>query len=420
MNYQNKSGEALSLPFLLIWLVGDILNLFGAIFTQQYGIVLITAIYFLCIDFILIGQVVYYNVFGFGQNGRRETVEIQAVRPNDQTEGFLIDQARTDDLSKVNIYDGKTPKSGLDKLDVLDSADMEVVKQSQRDTTDDSKALNKKQTAQQSIMSGSSRVAYSAVCLLSLGLITSGTMPFEATVSTAASNISSVPLSQSSQVYGKLPIFPTRRSLFTSSSLSNSDQIESVTDDVFATYDLFVETHRVNAGDLLRQEFKTLAEEPPICDHTNEMSNGAYIFGVFSAWGCGFLYVTSRIPQIVKNRRRQSVENLSIPLFTFPIVANFLYAISMLLPETTVYDDDWWEGSFPYLIGSLGTNVFGFVITYQLWKYRGKVYVPENEENQASGLVETETGVTQVVVASRNSAPESVNRSSGSINANSE
>jgi len=61
LTWKRKRAEAISAGFLAIWLVGDITNLLGSIFTQQIPIQLYTAIYFCFMDIIMVSQWIYYN-----------------------------------------------------------------------------------------------------------------------------------------------------------------------------------------------------------------------------------------------------------------------------------------------------------------------------------------------------------------------
>lgn len=86
------------------------------------------------------------------------------------------------------------------------------------------------------------------------------------------------------------------------------------------------------------------------------------------AWSCTSLYLMSRIPQLLKNRRRQSVEGLSASLFIFAVGGNLTYASSILShPGQTV--DSLLE-ALPYLIGSAGTLMFDFSIFCQFLFYK--------------------------------------------------
>lgn len=92
--------------------------------------------------------------------------------------------------------------------------------------------------------------------------------------------------------------------------------------------------------------------------------------GRLFAWTCTSLYLMSRIPQLLKNRRRQSVEGLSASLFVFAVCGNLTYASSILShPGQTI--DSLLE-ALPYLIGSAGTLIFDFSIFCQFLYYKKK------------------------------------------------
>ena len=61
--FQNKSGGNISWAFLIIWLVGDVANLIGCIFTNQAQVQLYTAIYFIIMDGIVLAQIIYYETY---------------------------------------------------------------------------------------------------------------------------------------------------------------------------------------------------------------------------------------------------------------------------------------------------------------------------------------------------------------------
>lgn len=124
--------------------------------------------------------------------------------------------------------------------------------------------------------------------------------------------------------------------------------------------------------------------------------------GKLSAWLCASLYLTSRIPQIVKNYRRKSVEGLSILLFILAFFGNLTYVLSILtstfsssdVPIITskgvfqaqidhtvehhvsarvqkdTFEKVFLNESIPYLIGSAGTLCFDLTIFIQSRIYR--------------------------------------------------
>jgi len=60
-NYHLQSGEGLSVFFVLIWLVGDLTNLFGALLAGLLPTIIILAAYYSVCDLILLGQIYYYR-----------------------------------------------------------------------------------------------------------------------------------------------------------------------------------------------------------------------------------------------------------------------------------------------------------------------------------------------------------------------
>lgn len=68
-NYKSQSADALSMKFLFIWLLGDIANLSGALWTNLAPTAVALACYFCFADLVLISQCSYYNA----RNARRRS-----------------------------------------------------------------------------------------------------------------------------------------------------------------------------------------------------------------------------------------------------------------------------------------------------------------------------------------------------------
>jgi uncharacterized protein with PQ loop repeat len=60
-NYRLKSGEGVSVSFVVIWLLGDILNLSGALMAGLLPTVIILALYYTICDVTLLLQIYYYR-----------------------------------------------------------------------------------------------------------------------------------------------------------------------------------------------------------------------------------------------------------------------------------------------------------------------------------------------------------------------
>eukprot|EP00123_Amoebidium_parasiticum_P020205 comp44893_c0_seq1/m.47526 comp44893_c0_seq1/g.47526 ORF comp44893_c0_seq1/g.47526 comp44893_c0_seq1/m.47526 type:complete len:374 (-) comp44893_c0_seq1:395-1516(-) len=58
-----RSGQGLSLLFVLLWLLGDLCNLVGCFLTEQLPTQVYLAVWFLLYDLTLVGQIIYYDCF---------------------------------------------------------------------------------------------------------------------------------------------------------------------------------------------------------------------------------------------------------------------------------------------------------------------------------------------------------------------
>ncbi|KAL1927837.1 hypothetical protein VTP01DRAFT_3242 [Rhizomucor pusillus] len=89
--------------------------------------------------------------------------------------------------------------------------------------------------------------------------------------------------------------------------------------------------------------------------------------GRVSAWVCTGLYLSSRIPQILRNFKRHSVEGLAIALFLCAAGGNLTYTLSIFTnPHQT--RESLLE-AVPYILGSAGTLMFDLTIFLQYLFY---------------------------------------------------
>lgn len=96
---------------------------------------------------------------------------------------------------------------------------------------------------------------------------------------------------------------------------------------------------------------------PIISTQSSEKLLNTHYIGLLFAWLCTIIYCSSRLPQLYHNYQRKSVDGVSPLLFTFALLANLTYAISILtteLPLGLSYKD-FILRELPYLLGSLGT-----------------------------------------------------------------
>ena len=95
--------------------------------------------------------------------------------------------------------------------------------------------------------------------------------------------------------------------------------------------------------------------------------------GNFLAWIATFIFIFSRIPQILLNFNRKSTEGLSIITFIIANISSMFFMLSILI---ILYDLDknqynnYIIENIQWIIGGGVTAIFDFVIFYQFYKYR--------------------------------------------------
>jgi hypothetical protein len=137
----------------------------------------------------------------------------------------------------------------------------------------------------------------------------------------------------------------------------------------------------------------------------------------FSLWGqifgyiCAVLYLGSRIPQILLNRRRQSTEGLNALFFLFACLGNLTFVLSIFAfePICSKRSHGHWRErnhckpgeheaiyaryilvNLSWLIGSAGTLVLDFAVFAQFFMYRNNV------ASQADGSADVTTPVDAI------------------------
>lgn len=97
-------------------------------------------------------------------------------------------------------------------------------------------------------------------------------------------------------------------------------------------------------------------------DQPSKIELGPQIVGYLSA----LLYLGARIPQIIQNHRRRSVEGLSLLFFLFSTLGNVTYAGQILFYRT---DPQYVLLNLSWLLGSLGTIFEDCIIFLQFYMY---------------------------------------------------
>ncbi|KOS19939.1 putative vacuolar amino acid transporter [Escovopsis weberi] len=107
VNYRNKSAEALSVPFLIVWMLGDATNLIGGLLTHLAPTAVILATYFCITNVFLVAQTLYYNSL----NARRAA---ESTEPSEHSPLLTQSAARRRDdeaISKLDELDPEQPRT---------------------------------------------------------------------------------------------------------------------------------------------------------------------------------------------------------------------------------------------------------------------------------------------------------------------
>lgn len=96
------------------------------------------------------------------------------------------------------------------------------------------------------------------------------------------------------------------------------------------------------------------------------------LVGEVFAWGATAIFLLSRIPQIMLNYKRKSVNGLSFTTFINIIIANQLFLVSILIHLIDLDKSSYTTyllNNLPWIIGSCGSTLFDFIIFGQFLIY---------------------------------------------------
>jgi uncharacterized protein with PQ loop repeat len=97
------------------------------------------------------------------------------------------------------------------------------------------------------------------------------------------------------------------------------------------------------------------------------------IVGDIFAWTSTVIFFLSRLPQILLNYKRRSVEGLSFTAFVNIIIANQLFLASILIKLIDIDNSNrvkYIIDNIPWIVGSSGTTLFDIIIFIQFFIYK--------------------------------------------------
>ncbi|KAF9351908.1 hypothetical protein BGX26_010161 [Mortierella sp. AD094] len=325
-----KSGESVSLPFLYIWLMGDLLNLLGATIDD----LLLTM-------FLLIGQVYYYRRMG-----------------------------KAGSTSDKNSHDG-VESTTSDSVHVADDEETALLGNSDTQKNNNYYSTSASQDQTQGVSwSSTDHPAHSNGSSQSQNN-PSGSYSNGRRMSTASERARELfkrrRVRQALMIL--LPALATAFLLWTFLGWSKCVPTDAKPGNGFGGMD--ANSDNLQAwGKCGKGHHRGKAPSSPpsfVLDNGDNNDDKNEWLGVTLGWGSAILYLGSRTPQIYKNWRLQSCEGLSILMFMFSVLGNVFYVASIFLNSM---DRDYLIQNMPWWLGSGGTLIFDFMIFGQFYLYR--------------------------------------------------
>lgn len=104
------------------------------------------------------------------------------------------------------------------------------------------------------------------------------------------------------------------------------------------------------------------------------------VLGQVLGWLCAAFYLGSRVPQILLNFERKSVEGISFLFFLFACLGNLTYVVSILAAGNSmrylIINASW-------LVGSVGTLLLDMIIFIQFWVYNDPYDTISTEDDES-------------------------------------
>ncbi|KAL5715124.1 hypothetical protein ACHQM5_016994 [Ranunculus cassubicifolius] len=314
-NFTNKSGHGVSLAFLLTWVAGDIFNLVGCLLEPAtLPTQYYTALLYTISTVVLVLQSVYYDYVWKWWKNKKRKIGLQV-----EEDPKLPLNPKPDDPSMSN------PSSPLK----VSSKRKDVYYMSAR------------------------------------SLASSGTPPYGSYLRAAKSGPSVLESINSSSD-------DEDDSYSTSSKKSPSKPITIPRSVGYGTF-LVTSASIPFQSKALSDAYMRLAGRRLLMEHAETHS----VYGVWLGWMMAAIYMGGRIPQIVLNIKRGSVEGLNPLMFIFALVANATYVGSILVRSTA------WKKikpNMPWLLDAIVCVVLDLFIILQYIYYRYMRRVQRSEK----------------------------------------
>ncbi|KAL6722310.1 putative vacuolar membrane transporter for cationic amino acids [Lecanora helva] len=335
-NFRRSSAEGLSLVFIVVWLLGDVFNILGAVLQGVLPTMIILAIYYTLADMVLLGQCFYYRGFTL----------------SDEPVGKSV------------------PVADEEAVEEVEPTEQSALLPHKRPTISDADFPSARGSSRGSFSSLRSRLSSSNVDATHLSPATPFIPPPKPT--------DTPPAVSSKKARSSLATF----------FLNTGALVVVCAAGVLGWWLSSRSTHRQHPQN--HRHGHDRHSSPTTEDSAEPLR--------FDLWGqifgylCAVLYLGSRIPQLLLNYRRKSTEGVSMLFFLFACLGNLTYVMSIFAYEPPCAkialldnprqagfceEGEWSRGYGQYillntswLIGSAGTLILDLMIFAQFWIYR--------------------------------------------------
>ena len=352
-NCRTGNADALSIFFLSQWLLGDGLNLIGAIMTHQLTTEIMTAVLFIIMDVCILGQ---WLLLHFRNRGR--SLSGYERIPSQTAAGGGADlESLSRSTSPSSSPGASSAATGPGGLDVVISGG-----EGPNESSSSSSSSSSTSTASAAATASYSAPSATRARGTSLGKQGKLLSAFAAAVLLYGSGSAMLPTMlamEEGQVV--VPAGPAAMSLVVPPSPFAS--IHGRRRHLLA--DLGPGMAKDDVADTASGKGGVAKKDKPaICnDKSKKESPYVHDLGVVLGWISAGVYLTSRLPQIAKNFRRRSVEGLSMMMFFCAVMGNLTYAMGIFLRSTA---PEALAEAAPWILGSVGTLAMDFTILTQV------------------------------------------------------
>ncbi|MCJ1475864.1 hypothetical protein MMC13_004528 [Lambiella insularis] len=109
-NFRRSSADGLSLIFIIVWLLGDVFNILGAVLQGVLPTMTILAVYYTLADIVLLGQCFYYRGFTLSDAPTKRADESPSDEDPTEESPLLLSPDRAHSPARLSPVDAGLPR----------------------------------------------------------------------------------------------------------------------------------------------------------------------------------------------------------------------------------------------------------------------------------------------------------------------